>query len=106
MAVKTSRTDAFTWTLGAGVADTFQFLDAPHPAYVTIFNSDATNTVWVRDDGTTVVAAADGAIPVHPISGSRTFLVRTIGGVVTPLSIISAGASIVTAIKATRSVIL
>lgn len=102
MAVKTSRTDAFTWTLGAAVADTFQFLDAPSVPFVKLVNTDATNTVWVRDDGTTVVAAADGAIPVPPGNGSYTFIIRSIGGVQTPLSIISAGASVVTAIKTTR----
>lgn len=101
MAVKTSRTDAFTWTLGAGVADTFQFLDAPSVPFVKIVNTDATNTVWVRDDGVTVIAAADGAIPVLP-NGSAVFIIRSIGGVQTPLSLISAGASVVTAIKWTR----
>lgn len=102
MAVKTSRTDAFTWTLGVGVADTFQFLDTPSVAFVKLINTDATNIVWVRDDGVTAVAAADGAIPVMPVNGSAVFIIRSIGGVQTPLSIISAAASVVTAIKWTR----
>lgn len=99
MAVKSTRNDALTWTLGAGVADTFEFLDSPSVPFVRIYNTDPTNIVWVRDDGTTAVAAADGAIPVPPVGGTAVIIIRSIGGVRTPLSIVSAGASVITAIK-------
>lgn len=106
MAVKTSRTDAFTWSLGAGVADTFEFLDSPNVPFVKILNTDATNIVWVRDDGTTAVAGADGAIPIPPVNGVGLFIIRSIGGVRTPLSIISAGTPSITAIKWFRPIVL
>lgn len=102
MAVKSSRTDGFTWSLGAAVADTFQFLDSPGVPFIKIVNLDATNYLWVRDDGVTAVIEADGAMPVPPGNGSYTFIMRSIGNVVTPLSIISAGAAKVCAIKSTR----
>lgn len=108
MATKTTATDALTWTLGAGVADTFNFTDNEGGSnsrsgvpYVLIYNQDATNIVWVKplnelpggaDTAATVAGA--GCIPVPNAGGSATIAIK--GRI---LSVISTGASVVTAVK-------
>lgn len=115
MAAKTTRADALTWTLGAGVADTLQFLDSPPVAFVKLVNLDTTNYVWVRRDSSTVGGGAatvegEGCLPVPPNGGSLTLLAGSTTGqsvsvgatAAVTMSIISVGAAKVCAIKSNR----
>lgn len=72
-------------TLTTTVADTITLTQAWPSIRVT--NSDASNILWVRQDGTTAVALADNASPV-PVSSSRIF--RT--------SLTSAGTSVISVV--------
>lgn len=110
MAAKTTRTNALTWTLGAAVADTFDWGDSAvgggmhgatginiaqaKPPFTLVVNMDPTNTVWARYDGTVAVAEAEGTILVPPNYGSAKIANRG-----AQLSIVSAGAAKVSAIR-------
>ena len=76
MAAKSTRTNALTWSLGGTTADTFAWLDSPGLPYTMIVNHHATELLWVRFDGTTAVAEAEGCILVPPAYGSVTFAMR------------------------------
>lgn len=107
MAAITTRLDAITWTLGAGVADTLQFLDTPGVAFIKIVNLDATNMVWVRRDGSVATVEGAGCMPVPPGNGSLTVTANgsagaSAGSVPATISVISVAAAKVCAIKATR----
>ena len=110
MAAKSTRTQALTWTLGAGVADTFDWGDnatgggtfgstginvaQAKPPFTLMVNMDPTNTVWVRFDGTAAVAEAEGTILVPPNFGTAKIANRG-----AQLSVVSAGAAKVSAIR-------
>lgn len=105
MAVKTSRADALTWTLGVGVADTMQFLDSPSVPFMKVINLDATNAIWVRRDGAAAVIEAEGCIYVPPGTPGATGVVviaGSVNGAPCVLSIISVAAAKVSVQKATR----
>ncbi len=53
-------------TLSGTTADTVT-LTQPWPA-IEVTNSDATDILWVRQDGTTAVALADNNTPIAPSS--------------------------------------
>lgn len=86
MAAKSTRTIALTWSLGGTTADTFDWLDDTNPPYTQIYNHHATELLWVRFDGTTAVAEAEGCILVPPAYGNVVF--STYGAV---LSIVGNG---------------
>lgn len=75
-----------TNTLTTTVADTVT-LTQPWPA-IEVTNYDTTNTLWVRQDGTTAVASADNNTPIAAgtskilsasITSSGTHVVSVVG---------------------------
>lgn len=107
MAAQTTRLDALTWSLGAGVADTFQFLDTPGVAFIKIVNLDPTNVVWVRRDGGVATVEGAGCMPVPPGNGSLTVIANgsagaSTGSVPATISVICTAIAKVCAIKTTR----
>lgn len=73
-------------TLTTTVADTVTLLQG-WPA-IEVTNSDDTNILWVRQDGTTAVALADNATPIAPssskvisasVNGSGQIVVSVVG---------------------------